>query len=101
MRGSKLVCMKSPSNTLSFIRRLVQLSSMERLLVRQEESVQSDVRTMAARLDRTDILLLRQFYITRSPYPHDTQSYVLRLLVDKIQRVERQHLWDRWTTGRW
>ena len=45
-----------------------------------------DVRAVAARLDRTDILLLRQFYLTRSPCPHDTQGHVLRLLVDRVQR---------------
>jgi len=57
----------------------------QQLLRREEESVQLDVRAMAARLDRTDILLLRQFYLTRAPYPHDTQGHVLRLLVDKLR----------------
>jgi hypothetical protein len=58
----------------------------QQLLRREQESVELDVRAMAARLDRTDILLLRQFYLTRSPYPHDTQGHVLRLLVDKLRR---------------
>ena len=60
---------------------------MEQQFIRPEgEPVQLDVRAVAARLDRTDILLLRQFYLTRVPHPHDTESYVLRLLVDKLRR---------------
>ena len=45
-----------------------------------------DVQTMAARLDRIDVLLLRQFYFIRSPSPHDTEGHVLKLLVDRLQR---------------
>jgi hypothetical protein len=45
-----------------------------------------DVPTLAARLDRPDILLLREFYLTGQPYPDDTTSHVLRLLADRISR---------------
>ncbi len=41
---------------------------------------------IVVRLDRTDVLLLRQFYLTRRPAPDDTEPYVLRVLVDKLQR---------------
>jgi len=44
-----------------------------------------DVVALAARLDRPDILLLRQFYITGKPYPDDTTSHVLRLLADRLR----------------
>ena len=43
-----------------------------------------DVVALAARLDRPDILLLREFYITGQPYPDDTTSHVLRLLADRL-----------------
>jgi hypothetical protein len=48
-----------------------------------------------ARLDRTDVLLLREFYVTGQPYPHDTMGHVLRLLVDRFQkkyRAGQEHL---------
>jgi len=44
-----------------------------------------DVAALASRLDRTDVLLLKEFYHTGRPYPDDTISHVLRLLVDKLQ----------------
>jgi len=54
---------------------------------RQEMSdVDVDVAALASRLDRTDVLLLKEFYHTGRPYPDDTISHVLRLLVDKLQR---------------
>jgi hypothetical protein len=37
-------------------------------------------------MDREDVLLLREFYHTGFPYPDDTISHVLRLLVDKVHR---------------
>ena len=43
-----------------------------------------DLDRLAARLDRTDILLLREFYVTGRPYPDDTTSHVLRLLADRF-----------------
>jgi len=49
-----------------------------------------DLDRLAARLDRMDILLLREFYVTGRPYPDDTTSYVLRLLVDEFQRRHRR-----------
>jgi hypothetical protein len=45
-----------------------------------------DVAALAARLDREDILLLREFYVTGQPYPDDTTCDVLRLLVDRLHR---------------
>lgn len=45
-----------------------------------------DVDRLMARLDRTDVLLLREFYVTDQPYPHDTMGHVLRLLVDRFQQ---------------
>jgi hypothetical protein len=41
---------------------------------------------LAVRLDRADILLLREFYLTGRPYPNDTESHVLRLLADRVRR---------------
>ena len=43
-----------------------------------------DVSALAARLDRADILLLREFYATGRPYPDDTDSHVLRLLAGSV-----------------
>ena len=83
----KCSCQEPFLPTAAFIRHFRQLSSMEQQLVRrEEESLELDVPAMAARLDRTDILLLRQFYLTRSPHPNDTEGHVLRLLVDKLKR---------------
>lgn len=45
-----------------------------------------DVPALAARLDRADILLLREFYVTGRPYPNDTESHILRLLADRVRR---------------
>ena len=45
-----------------------------------------DVPALAARLDRHDILLLREFYFTGRPYPDDTEGHVLRLLADRLRR---------------
>jgi len=45
-----------------------------------------DTKRLVDRLDRTDILLLRQFYVTGKAYPNDTTSYVLRLLVNDFQK---------------
>ena len=45
-----------------------------------------DVAALAERLDRADVLLLKEFYHTGRPYPSDTISHVLRLLVDKLHR---------------
>ena len=56
------------------------------LILRGQEAAEVDVSAIAAKLDRTDILLLREFYLTRRPPPDDTQSHVLRLLVDKLQQ---------------
>ena len=52
----------------------------------EREEVELDVAAVAAKLDRTDILLLRQFYFIRSLAPHNTEGHILRLLVDKLQR---------------
>jgi hypothetical protein len=45
-----------------------------------------DVSFLASRLDRMDILLLREFYLTGKAFPDDTISHVLRLLADKVRR---------------
>ena len=45
-----------------------------------------DVPALAARLDRSDILLLREFYVTGQPYPDDATPHVLRLLADRLRR---------------
>jgi hypothetical protein len=45
-----------------------------------------NVGALVDRLDREDILLLKEFYHTGFPYPDDTISHVLRLLVDKVHR---------------
>ena len=54
----------------------------------QEQALERgiDVSALAARLDRADILLLREFYATGRPYPDDTNSHVLRLLADRVRR---------------
>ena len=54
----------------------------------QEQALERgiDVPALAARLDRADILLLREFYATGRPYPDDTDSHVLRLLADRVRR---------------
>ena len=46
-----------------------------------------DVAALAGRLDRIDVLLLKEFYHTGQPYPDDTISHVLRLLVSKLKRT--------------
>ena len=45
-----------------------------------------DVAAIAERLDRMDILLLKEFYHTGQPFPNDTISHVLRLLADKLRQ---------------
>jgi len=45
-----------------------------------------DVPALAARLDRTDVLLLREFYLTGRPYPDDTEPHILRVLADRVRR---------------
>jgi len=47
-----------------------------------------DVTALAHRLDRSDILLLKQFYHSGQPYPNDTDSHVLCLLVDKLHKID-------------
>lgn len=55
--------------------------------VEQQEALPVvDVAGLAERLDRMDILLLKQFYHTGQPHPNDTICHVLRLLVDSLQR---------------
>ena len=46
---------------------------------------QIEVDKLAARLDKTDIMLLRYFYVTGKPFPDDTTGYVLKILVDKYK----------------
>jgi hypothetical protein len=60
----------------------VRLAVAEHLAL--ERSI--DVPALAARLDRADILLLREFYVTGRPYPNDTESHILRLLADRARR---------------
>lgn len=43
---------------------------------------QIDVDKLIVRLDKTDIMLLRYFYVTGKPFPDDTMGYVLKILVD-------------------
>jgi len=47
-----------------------------------------DVKSLVNRLDREDVLLLRQFYYTGQTYPDDTECHVLCLLVDKLHRMD-------------
>jgi len=44
-----------------------------------------DVAALAVRLDRADVLLLREFYITGRPHPDDTTSHVLCLLAEHLR----------------
>ena len=60
----------------------VRLAEAQQLAL--ERSI--DVPALAARLDRADILLLREFYLTGRPYPNDTESHILRLLSDRVRR---------------
>jgi hypothetical protein len=46
-----------------------------------------NVPALANRMDREDVLLLKEFYHTGLPCPDDTISHVLRLLVDKVHRA--------------
>jgi len=59
-----------------------------RLAEAQQQSLERsiDVPALAARLDRADVLLLREFYLTGRPYPDDTETHVLRLLADRVRR---------------
>ena len=59
-----------------------------RLAETEQQSLERsiDVPALAARLDRADILLLREFYVTGQPYPDDTETHVLRLLADRVRR---------------
>lgn len=45
-----------------------------------------DVARLASRLDRMDVLLLKEFYYTGQPFPHDTTPHILRVLVDRLKR---------------
>ncbi len=45
-----------------------------------------NIGALVDRLDREDVLLLKEFYHMGLPYPDDTISHVLRLLVDKLKR---------------
>ena len=55
--------------------------------VRQESLAASiDVPALAARLDRQDILLLREFYVTGQSPANDTEPHVLRILADRVRR---------------
>ena len=45
-----------------------------------------DVASLAERLDRMDVLLLKEFYYTGEPYPHDTTPQILRVLVNTLHR---------------
>ena len=59
----------------------------ERFAYAEEEEVPFvDVAGLADRLDRADILLLKEFYHTRLPYPNDTIWHFLKVLVDKLKR---------------
>jgi len=52
----------------------------------QEMEPTVNVTALAGRLDREDVLLLKEFHHTGLPYPDDTISHVLCLLVDKVKR---------------
>ena len=52
----------------------------------QVETPRLDVKALAQRLDRQDMLLLKEFYHTGMPAPDDTASHVLRLLADRLGR---------------
>ncbi len=58
----------------------VRLAEAQQLAL--ERSI--DVPGLAAWLDRADILLLKEFYVTGQPFPDDTTSHVLRLLADRV-----------------
>jgi len=58
----------------------------EQFVSTQQAGPVLDVPGLAQRLDRKDILLLKEFYHTGRPYPNDTISHVLRLLVDRLRR---------------
>ncbi len=53
----------------------------------QQVECKINIQAMASRLDRTDIMLLREFYNTGQPYPDDSISHVLCLLVDRLHRT--------------
>jgi len=58
-------------------------------LTRTEQAVLGhglDVAALAARLDRMDVLLLKEFYHTGQPFPNDTTPHILRVLVDRLKR---------------
>lgn len=57
--------------------------------LRAEQEMVPTVNTaaLAERLDRKDILLLKEFYHSGQPYPNDTISHVLCLLVDRLKRA--------------
>jgi hypothetical protein len=59
-----------------------------RLAETQQQSLERsiDVPALAARLDRADVLLLREFYLTGRPFPDDTEIHVLCLLADRVRR---------------
>jgi len=52
----------------------------------ESEEVELDVAAIAAKLDRIDVLLLRQFYYVRGSSSRSTAPQILKLLVDKLQR---------------
>ena len=45
-----------------------------------------DAAALAQRLDRLDVLLLREFYVAGDPCRMETTPYVLGVLVDKLRR---------------
>jgi hypothetical protein len=57
-----------------------------RLILQDAKTAELNVPAMAAKLDRTDVLLLKEFYLVRSNPPDGTQSHVLRLLVDRLRQ---------------
>jgi len=59
---------------------------MSQSLARSELLIpQIEVDKLIARLDKTDIMLLRYFYVTGKPFPDDTMGYVLKILVDEYK----------------
>ena len=71
----------------TFIRLRTQYTVMGgRLAPAQMQALEAaiDVRALAVRLDREDVLLLREFYATGRPCPDDTAPHVLRVLTDRV-----------------
>ena len=55
---------------------------------RQERVPIVDVAALTERLDREDVLLLKEFYCTGRAFPDDIISHVLCLLVDRLKRTD-------------